>query len=62
MGSQAFAQVDWFENRLTWTADLSPALVGFVTCLIAYFVAVLVTGKKSMDTRWFQPGNTSASI
>ena len=58
MGSQAFAQV----IRLEWTADLSPAVVGFVACLIGYFVAVLVTGKNSTSTRWFQPDNTSASI
>ena len=61
MGSQAFAQVNWFKIRLEWTADLSPAVVGFVACLTAYFVAVLVTGNNSTGTRWFQPDNTSTS-
>ena len=61
MGSQALAQVNWFKIRLEWTADLSPAVVGFVACLTAYFIAVLVTGNNSTGTRWFQPDNTSAS-
>ena len=58
--NQSLVQVVWLGKSLAWTADLSPAVVGFLACLIAFFVMVMITGKTSTHSRWFQPGNASS--
>ena len=59
VGSDSLVGATWFWEELRWLAHLSPAVVGFLACLVCYLLAVLAGGQHPPQNRWFQPGSES---